>query len=407
VKKTLPGRRVLLIDSVSEVGGAERVLLGLLRDLDSSRWGSALCLLAPPGALSAEAAAYGPVTHHPTGRYRNLLGVGRAVVECRAEIGRTRADVVHTNGVKAHVVGGLAAAFRRRRCVWHVHDILDPRTVLVGLALRIPATLLVATSHAVRARLEHLGVEAARIRVVHPGLDLERFDEAKRRGSGAAVRQELSIPPDAPIVSMIGRLQPWKGQHIFLAAASQVVERFPTTRFLLVGDAQFGLHAEYPERLRRLATALQIDEHVHFLGQRADVPRIMDASTVIVHASVLPEAFGLVVLEAMAAGRPVVATRAGGPCELIDDGVTGVLVPPGQPGPLADALIALLADPPWCQNLGAAARAKAAQGFAAEATARGIQDAWDEALRLPLPGVTARRRSGMRTGCLRVTEGAR
>jgi glycosyltransferase involved in cell wall biosynthesis len=284
---------------------------------------------------------------------------------------------------------------------------LDPRSVLVGVALRIPATLLVATSHAVRVRLEHLGVEAARIRVVHPGLDLERFDEAGRRGSGAAMRQELNLPPDAPIVSMIGRLQPWKGQHIFLAAASQVVKRLPTTRFLLVGDAQFGLHAEYPQRLRRLATALQIDEHIRFLGQRADVPRIMDASAVIVHASVLPEAFGLVVLEAMAASRPVVATRAGGPCELIDDGVTGVLVPPGQPGPLADALIALLSDTQWCQNLGAAARAKAAQAFAAEATARGIQDAWDEALGLPLRGVTAHRRGGAAASCSAVSEGAR
>jgi len=238
----------------------------------------------------------------------------------------------------------------------------------------VPASCYLATSKAARRQLLQLGAPASKVRVVYPGLDKPRFQELLLRGAATDIRDELGISRDAPLITIVGRLQPGKGQHVLLAAAPRVRARFPTAHFLVVGDALFGLDAAYPAQLRRLAARLGLGQAVHFLGQRGDVPAILRASTVVVQASVFPEAFGLVVLEGMAAGKPVIATRCGGAAEIIADGVTGILVPPGQPAVLADRLVELLADRERREALGAAARTVE---FTAAETARRIQAAWD------------------------------
>jgi glycosyltransferase involved in cell wall biosynthesis len=126
-----------------------------------------------------------------------------------------------------------------------------------------------------------------------------------------------------------------------------------------------------------LTTQLVLDQSVHFLGQRTDVPAILHASTVVIQAAVSPEAFGLATLEGMAAGKPVVASRLGGVGEIITDGVTGILVPPGQPAVLGRCIVDLLANPERRAALAAAAAARTLDFTAAE-TARGVQAAWDE-----------------------------
>ncbi len=367
-------RRVLLVESVGDVGGAERVLLDTLRLRDPDRWEAFLLVLSPRGALSREAGPHAVIAHHPIGRYRDPRAIGSAVLRCYGEIGSTGAELVHANGAKAHIVAGLAALLRRTPCIWHVHEILDPRSPLNRLALQVPAARYLATSQAVRQQLLRLGAPAFKVRVVYPGLDVERFQEALLRAGEGGIRAELGLGREVPLITMVGRLQPGKGQHVLLAATPYVLARFPLAQFLIVGDALFGLDGDYPARLRRLATQLGVEQAVHFLGQRTDVPAILHASTVMVQAAVAPEAFGLATLEAMAAGKPVIATRLGGVGEIVTDGVTGILVPPGQPAALGRCLVDLLASPERRAALGAAARTV---GFTAAETARRIQAEWD------------------------------
>ncbi|MBX5489770.1 MAG: glycosyltransferase [Chloroflexi bacterium] len=378
-------RRIVLVEAVGAIGGAERIVLDTLRYVDRQRWAATLLILAPEGGVGEEARRYARVVHAPAGRYRNPRTVPGAVWSVAREIVRGRAAIVHANSAKAHIVAGLAARLLRRPSVWHVMDILDAASPLNRLALRLPATRYIAISEAVRDQLVALGVPAPRVQVIYPGLDQAAFDQAIAAIDREDVRAELGLPPDSPLVTLVGRLQRWKGQHVLLAAAPHVLARVPSAHFLIVGDALFGLEPEYPGQLAALAVELGIEGHVHFLGQRHDVPALLHASTVVVHASIQPEAFGLVVLEGMAAGKPVVAARAGGPAEIVVDGVTGRLVPPGDAAALAEALVGLLQAPAHGQQLGAAARASVLARFHAAAAARQVQAVWDELAEPRLP----------------------
>jgi len=146
------------------------------------------------------------------------------------------------------------------------------------------------------------------------------------------------------VVTTVGRLQQWKGQHVALAAAVRVVREFPQARFLIVGDALFGIEKEYPQRLRSLVRELGLGDRVMMLGHRNDIPAILAASDVVLVPSINPEPFGIVTIEAMAAGKPVVASNAGGSLEILTHGDTGLLVPPNSPDALAEAIMQLLAN---------------------------------------------------------------
>jgi len=371
-------RRVLIVEAVGAIGGAQRVVLDTVRCGDRQRWQASLLILAHEEGLGREACRYARVVHHPVGRYRDPRTIPGAIWRVAREIARWRANVVHTSSAKAQLVAGLAAGMRGTPCVWHVMDILDAASPLTHLALRVPATRYLAVSRAVRDQLVRLGVPAARVHVIYPGVESASLACPAAREQAMALRRALGVANGTPVVTLVGRLQRWKGQHVLLAAAPRVLAQVPAVRFWIVGDALFGLEPGYPAELRRQAAALGVEAHVHFLGHRGDVPALLHASTVVVHASVRPEALGLVVLEGMAAGRPVVAARAGGPTEIIVDGVTGVLVPPGDAAALAEALVGLLRSPARCQQIGAAAHAAVQARHAPVAAARQVEAVWDQ-----------------------------
>jgi glycosyltransferase involved in cell wall biosynthesis len=170
----------------------------------------------------------------------------------------------------------------------------------------------------------------------------------------------------------VGRLEPWKGQEVFLQAAARIAERCPDARFAVVGSAITDKLRAYPDQLERLAATLGLADRVHFAGHVDDTAPWFDALDVCVHAT-HGEPFGLVVVEAMAVATPVVATALGGPTEIVEHGTSGLLVPPGEPEPLADAVASILADERLAARLadGGAQRAsrfsddRMAAGFAA------------------------------------------
>jgi glycosyltransferase involved in cell wall biosynthesis len=222
--------------------------------------------------------------------------------------------------------------------------------VLERAAGAIPARAIACCSHAA-AKAQRDLTPSRHIHEIHPGVRLP--DRGSVQGSGAAIRRSLGWE-DNTIVGIVGRLQPWKGQEVFLRGAARLAEARADLRFMVVGGAILGWEGSYPEDLRRLAANLGIADRVHFAGHQADVHPWFDALDVVVHAS-FGEPFGLVLVEAMAHGKPLVATNLGGPLEIVEDGTSGLLVPPGDPERLAEAVGRILADPGLAMALSSAA----------------------------------------------------
>ncbi|HKZ05060.1 MAG TPA: glycosyltransferase [Methylomirabilota bacterium] len=239
------------------------------------------------------------------------------------------------------------------------------------------ASCYVANSGATRDDLVALGVPPALISVVYPPVDLQDFDTT---ASGAPPsRAAHGVPADAPCFGILGKLQGWKGQTVFLRAARRVLDAQPDARAWIVGDAPAGEEA-FAAELRGLARALGIADRVVFTGFVADVPGVLRCLDVVVHASVAPEPFGRVIVEAMMMGRPVVATDAGGPREIIEDGRTGLLVPRGDEASLANAIGRLLGDRALADAMGEAGRREATRRFSAAEHALTMQSVYDRVL---------------------------
>ena len=214
------------------------------------------------------------------------------------------------------------------------------------------------------------------VSVIPNGVDLERFQPDAQ---AVVVRDRLGLAGPRPWIGTVGRLQPWKGHHRFLEVAAQLKARVPDARFLVVGGQVFTADPGYPADLQRQADRAGLAGAVHFAGHQADVGPWLAAMDVFVHCAEA-EPFGRVVVEAMAAGRPVVAFADGGVPEIVADGETGRLVPAGDEAAMAAAVAALVADPDAARALGQAGRRRAEVRFGAPGHARAIEAVYAELL---------------------------
>jgi glycosyltransferase involved in cell wall biosynthesis len=230
-------------------------------------------------------------------------------------------------------------------------------------------TRYLANSEATKADLLSLGIAGDRIAVVYPPIDLGDFGTKEGKPPR---RSDFGVPATAPSFGIVGQLLAWKGHRVFLEAARRVCETLPGARAWVVGEAPPGREG-YLAQLRDLVRALGIEEKVVFTGFVQDVPGVMRLLDVVVHASVKPEPFGRVVAEAMAAKRPVVASNAGGPTEIIVDGRTGFLVPPGDAEALAERILTLLRDRDLAEQMADRGYREATARFSADAHARTIE----------------------------------
>jgi glycosyltransferase involved in cell wall biosynthesis len=280
------------------------------------------------------------------------------------------ADLIYANSPKALTVAGVAGALARRPVLWHLHDLLGPEHFspqAIRQAVRhanLIATRVLVNSQASANAFLRGGGHPGRLHVVDNGFDVPGFAPAGA-DDRESVRRELGLGA-SPVLGVVGRVVGWKGQHVVLDALS----RLPGVVALVVGDE--GEDPTYAAELRRRARELGVADRVRFLGFRADVPRLMRSVELVVHAAVAPEPFGRVIVEGMLAGRPVVAARAGGVLEIIEDGVSGVLVPPGDAGALAVAIAALLADPERASRIADTGRRRASERFGADRVLREI-----------------------------------
>ncbi len=384
--------RVLFVNPGRALGGAEHSLLLLLQGL-RARSIEANVVVFGNGPFRDRLAAHGiptvdvalPRWARAAGRYQLpggpvggaalMAGSLPAALRLAVAACQAKADVIHTNGMKAHLLGGLAGRLARVPVIWHLRDF--PPTGWAGrtfheAARRLPEMIL-APSEAVAASVRLPGHRCPR--AIPDPVDLDKFHPGIPR---ARIRQELGIAREEPLIGMIGHLTPWKGHEVFLEIARAVAVQIPDSRFVVVGGSIYETHGHtgYPETLQQKASTLGLSDRVTFLGIRDDIPDLLPGLDVLVHTPTAPEPFGRVLAEAMAVGRPVVAARCGGIPEVVEDGVTGLLVPSGNVAVFASAVVRLLGDAALRQRLGGAGRQRAEARFGIEAHAASVLQAY-------------------------------
>jgi glycosyltransferase involved in cell wall biosynthesis len=181
---------------------------------------------------------------------------------------------------------------------------------------------------------------------------------------------------DSPVVLLIGRIAEWKGQHIFIAAAQTVIQRFPDAIFQIVGSPLFG-EEDYEQSLRELVRELGVEHSVQFLGFRSDIVELIEHSDIVVHTSCIGEPFGQVVVQGMAASKPVIATLGGAIPEIVIPGVTGLLTQMGNSDALADAIFTLLRDPASAVQMGIEGKERVRRKFTITHTVNAVVGLYD------------------------------
>lgn len=367
--------RVLVVAPWGErKGGAENLLWSWVRHADRSLVRPAVVLLGP-GPFEAELRDGGvPAWTIPTGRLRQPHRAAGAVRALAALLRRERPALILDWSAKAHLYGAAAArlAGMGDRLAWWQHGVPGDEW-LDRLATRLPARAVLCSSHA-GAQAQALLRPRRPTDVVHPGVETPRppsLDDLLR------ARRAHGIPAEVPVVGMVARLQPWKGQEHMLRALALLRDRGVAVHGLVVGGEAFGASAGYAQTLRALAQQLGLDGQVSFTGQVDDPTALTCVMNVALNLSAA-EPFGISLVEAMALGRAVVAVDSAGPREIVEDGVSGLLLPDAEPARVADALQRLLGDAELRRRLGEGARRRhrehfGVQGMAARISTRALE----------------------------------
>jgi glycosyltransferase involved in cell wall biosynthesis len=347
-------------------GGAENILWTYLRNVDRQRVEPALVFF-DDGPFREEVAALGMSTHvlrpEDCPRPRIALFPPRLARIVRRE----QPDLVFSWLVEAQAFGSLAAVLtgRARKVIWWQAN-MPQAGIGERIATALPTRAVFLYSHATAAVQRQIRPRR-RTLVVHPGIDAPApLPEATRE----RLRRDLGLPGDRPVIGIVGRLMTWKGQHHVLRALALLRDRGHAVHGLIVGGNAYDFEPEYEPALRRLVDELGLADSVTFTGQVPDAAAYMQLMDIAVNASD-HEPFGIVVLEAMAQEVPVVAVAAGGPAEIVEDGVSGLLTTHAGPEPFADAFERLIVSPELRRRLADGGRQRFEERFT---TARMVEE---------------------------------
>jgi glycosyltransferase involved in cell wall biosynthesis len=300
-----------------------------------------------PGGLPGQLAAAAGALPAYEGRFRTMLAA-------------VQPDIVHSNGFKAHVLSARANGPARR--LWHLHEYVEhrplTRRLLRWYAPRCHAW--VANSASVSSDVARAVGDRFRTpaHIIPNGVDLDRFAPDGPRADLDALSGLTPAPPGTVRVGLMATFSRWKGHEVFLRAISTIPRSAPMRAYVVGGPVYTTAGSQYSmEEMRSLTRTLGCDDRVGFTGFQADAPAVMRALDVVVHASTAPEPFGLVLTEAMASGRALVSSAAGGSAEIVAPDVNALVHTPGDPISLADAIGRLLTDAGLRERLGRTGRA--------------------------------------------------
>lgn len=389
-------RKILFLEHNVDgtVGGSHICLLGICKYLDRSRWLPMACFYQENSLLpafresGADVRLFEPfkpwviragqrgALSRAAGLLQSMVNLFRMVVVrpwywvrvLRAE----KIDAVHLNnscGGDVDLV--LAAKLLRIPVVAHQRG-FPPRFGRIERMMARRMDCIIAVSDVVREHLIERGIPSGKVVRIHDGIEIARLQQVR---SPDEIRNEVGLASDELVVGMLGNVKHWKGQRVLVDAMPQVLERFPRTRFIFVGKVA---DDQYMRELDHRLTELGVRDRAMFTGFRADAIDLIGVMDVVVHASIDPEPFGLVVLEAMGKGVPLVATDLGGPRETVIDGVTGLLFESGNADSLSEAILKFLESDSLRRRAGAAGFDHVRAGFSAQKNVQDIEGIYRE-----------------------------
>jgi len=302
-------------------------------------------------------------------------------------IKKEKMDIVHTHTVRSNLVGRLAAVASGRKCVTHLHspvsrDFADLRrgriNEFIDSLTRPAASLYIAVSDSLKGEMIKKGMPRDKIVTVHNALDLESLAQSAKEDAG--IRKEYNIPEDAFVLVMVALLRPRKGADLLIQAMKKVLKQSPNAYLLLVGSDDISEEPGHGRKLRELAHGLGMNGNVIFTGFRDNIQSIMKECDLMVLPSRFGEGLPMVILEAMAAGLPVVASRVEGVPEVIEDGVNGFLVDPGDVEELSENIINAMRNPHLLRDVAKSAGERVSSDHNGYVQARKIEELYRKLL---------------------------
>ena len=375
-RASLPGAgRVKVVEVLAAAGngGAQEHLWSLVTGLDRARYD--VCVVSLTGGSAVRRLQRSGISTMVIEEPDDAIAVGALA----AHLVRIQPDVIHNHMYRAEIVGTRAvlalgaAGYPRPYVVSTVHSSRIRSTEDRAELRRLTPSMdrVIAVSNAIVRKIADEGRTGARVSLIYNGVDLQRYDHQE---PCCTLREEYGMEPGSPIVGVVARLEPEKGHATLLDAWPLVLRECPEAYLLVVGEGS------RCDDLKAQAATLRIQHRVVFTGRREDMPAV----TAALDVAVLPsyrEAQGLSVLEAMALSRPVVASNVGGIPEMIQDGVTGLLVPPRDPAALAAAIVSLLRNHQLADMLGRAGHDLVHRRFCLEQMIAAVEDIYDEGAR--------------------------
>jgi glycosyltransferase involved in cell wall biosynthesis len=363
--------RILNVVPTLMCGGTENQFMTLGRLLDRTRFDLEFACLRKWGPFVKELADRRiPLQEYQVSTFRSVQAIAQQAKLAR-HIARRGIQIVHAYNFYGNV---FAIPPARLVAPVVIASIRDRAPYLTPMQKRVQryacqfADCVLVNAEAVKDWLIGEGYDESNIVVIRNGVDLSRFDAPD---AGDRIRQELGFEPGTPLVTVVSRLTPLKGIENFLEAAAALKPRYPHVRFLIVGETS-PHDRPYLKELTDLAAQLGVADRVMFTGLRSDIPALLGSASVAVMPS-LNEALSNVLLESMAAGAPVVATRVGGTPEALIDGETGLLVAAGDSTAIATAVARLLDDRELATRLGRSARSLIADRFSVDRMVRSTE----------------------------------
>lgn len=375
--------KILFVNPVGVIGGAERVLLTIMTTLLHIKPDIQLNLIVgTDGALITEAEKLGvevkvlklPEQFNQLGDsgfkdsnktlasltlllklVKILPSITKYLQQFKGLVLEIQPDLIHSHGIKTHLLTTLTR-IKGIPIIWHIHDFYGSRPFMAKVLKRFSygAKLGIAISQAVAKDAKNT-IPKLPIEMIYNGIDIDYF---------SPIASSSNLPLRIGLVATFAR---WKGHNIFLEAASEIIKNHPhvNVRFCIVGEAIYQTHgSQFSEQeLKAKTTDLEIADKVDFLGFQQDIAAIYHSLDIVVHASTQPEPFGLVIVEAMACGKPVIVSETGATTELFTHNYDAVGVPPSQPKALATAILDLLEHPQKCQLISAQARNTVTESF--------------------------------------------
>jgi len=369
---------VLYLHETSKISGAENSLINLVKNLDRKRF-SPCFILPEDGPLVSEIKSLKiPVILIPFPKIRYGLGVLKTIGQLRGFIKEKNISLVHSNSIRTHIYGSIAAKYTGIFSIWHQRNLITNEIIDLDRLFSFLPDRIICNSAAIARRFQSRGHIPEKVRIVLNGVDTVSFNPSI---DGAKIREEFAIQPNEIVVGIASRFNLQKGHETFLNAAAIILSCQTNLqnkiRFLIAGGAVFRSDKKREQYLQDVAKKLGISDRVIFTGFRKDMPQVYAAMDIFVLASDA-EPCGRVIFEAMASGKPLIATDSGGTPEIVQDGVSGYLFTFGDSQGLAEKILYFCNNPDLAKKMGQAGRKRVEDNFSIEKNVRQIEDIYIE-----------------------------